>query len=64
MTTTLSQDPAKAMIGRAIKNAIDEGLGTFAQNAAAVAVMRKMRPELEPDVALAIVLRWRRDKSR
>ena len=61
MTITVSQDLSKA-IARAIKDAIDEGLGTFAQNAAAVAVVRKAYPQLGSDSALAIVLRWRKNK--
>ncbi|MBI1778984.1 MAG: hypothetical protein HYR63_26910 [Proteobacteria bacterium] len=61
MTTTITVDLSKA-ISRAIKAAIDEGLGTFAQNAAAVAVVRKAHPELGSDSALAVVLRWRKSK--
>ena len=61
MTTQISQDLSKA-INHAIKDAIDQGLGTFAQNAAAVAVVRKMHPEIGSDSALAVVLRWRKSK--
>jgi hypothetical protein len=61
MAITLSPDLAK-LINKAIKQAIDEGLGTFAQNAAAVAVVRKMQPDLGSDAALALVLRWRKSK--
>jgi hypothetical protein len=63
MTTTfsISKELSKA-ISHAIKNASDEGLGTFAQNAAAVAVVRKAYPDASSDSALAIVLRWRRAK--
>jgi hypothetical protein len=61
MTVTLSQDLTKA-ISKAIRQAIDAGLGTFAQNAAAIAVIRKMHPELGSDSALALVLRWRKSK--
>ncbi len=61
MTTTISADLTKA-ISRAIKDAIDEGLGTFAQNATAIAAVRKMHPQLGSDAALAVVLRWRKSK--
>ena len=49
-------------ISHAVKEAIDEGLGTFAQNAKAIAVVRKMHPELGSDSALAVVLRWRKSR--
>jgi hypothetical protein len=61
MAVTLNPDLSKA-INRVIKQALDEGLGTFAQNAAAIAVVRKMHPELSSDAALTIVLRWRKSK--
>jgi hypothetical protein len=61
MAVQLNSDLSKA-ISRAVKQAIDEGLGTFAQNAAAIAAVRKMHPELGSDSALALVLRWRKAK--
>ncbi|MBI1776348.1 MAG: hypothetical protein HYR63_13460 [Proteobacteria bacterium] len=61
MAATLSPELAKA-ISRAIKTAIDEGLGAFAQNAAAIAVVRKVHPQLSSDAALAVVLRWRKSQ--
>jgi hypothetical protein len=63
MTTafSISKELSKA-ISHAIKNASDEGLGTFAQNAAAIAAVRKFHPDVSSDSALAIVLRWRRSK--
>ena len=61
MTVVISRDLSKA-IQKAIKDALDAGLGTFAQNAAAIKAVCKLHPELSRDNAFAVVQRWRNGK--